>query len=196
MSQYLWDFGDGNSSTAAEPTHVWDTPGTYTVQLTVDNGACDATISMDVTVDVNTGIRGTDGLAGMQVFATADAIIITQDPTQAACRWRCSMRWAARAISREHISMSGRISLPTAQLGTGVWYVRVTSTDGQRTFRVPLMRRSSKTFPLKGLPLGVALIVYRRCWLPFNRQDAMNAKATRGTEPHGDSSRELSTPDN
>lgn len=43
-------------------------------------------------------------------------------------------------IDREHISMSGRISLPTAQLGTGVWYVRVTSTDGQRTFRVPLMR--------------------------------------------------------
>ncbi|MGB6047008.1 MAG: PKD domain-containing protein [Flavobacteriales bacterium] len=140
VSQYLWDFGDGNSSTAAEPTHVWDTPGTYTVQLTVDNGACDATISMDVTVDVNTGIHGTDGLAGMQVFATADAIIITQESNTGSMQVEVLDALGRTVISREHIPMSGRFSLPTAQLGTGVWYVRVTSTDGQRTFRVPLMR--------------------------------------------------------
>ncbi len=32
---YLWDFGDGNTSTAANPTHVYATDGLYPVTLTV-----------------------------------------------------------------------------------------------------------------------------------------------------------------
>ncbi len=36
MTTYLWDFGDGNTSTEKNPTHTYNTPGTYTVVLTVD----------------------------------------------------------------------------------------------------------------------------------------------------------------
>lgn len=32
---YLWDFGDAATSTDVHPTHVYATPGTYTVSLTV-----------------------------------------------------------------------------------------------------------------------------------------------------------------
>ncbi|MBF7150031.1 collagenase ColA [Bacillus toyonensis] len=32
---YLWDFGDGTTSTEANPTHVYDKEGTYTAKLTV-----------------------------------------------------------------------------------------------------------------------------------------------------------------
>ena len=31
---YLWHFGDGNTSTAQHPLHVYNVPGTYTVSLT------------------------------------------------------------------------------------------------------------------------------------------------------------------
>ncbi|MEN8156940.1 MAG: FISUMP domain-containing protein [Bacteroidota bacterium] len=34
---WLWDFGDGSSSTDQHPTHYYSTPGTYTVSLTVSN---------------------------------------------------------------------------------------------------------------------------------------------------------------
>ncbi len=39
-STYLWDFGDGNTSTEESPTHVYGTPDAYTVTLEVtsDNG--------------------------------------------------------------------------------------------------------------------------------------------------------------
>lgn len=36
-SQWLWDFGDGNTSTLQNPIHVYSEGGTYTVQLTVSN---------------------------------------------------------------------------------------------------------------------------------------------------------------
>lgn len=42
---YLWDFGDGNTSTDMNPVHLYDTLGNYTVTLTVtDVNGCDSTI--------------------------------------------------------------------------------------------------------------------------------------------------------
>lgn len=35
---YVWDFGDGNSSTSATPSHTYSTPGNYSVRLTVTDG--------------------------------------------------------------------------------------------------------------------------------------------------------------
>lgn len=41
---WLWDFGDGNSSTLQTPIHTYTSPGTYTVQLTVANGSGEGSI--------------------------------------------------------------------------------------------------------------------------------------------------------
>ncbi len=39
--QFFWDFGDGTTSTAIKPTHLYDVPGTYTVSLhAVDSATC------------------------------------------------------------------------------------------------------------------------------------------------------------
>ena len=37
---YIWDFGDGGSSTATNPTHIYHTPGTITVKLLITNTRC------------------------------------------------------------------------------------------------------------------------------------------------------------
>lgn len=34
---FFWDFGDGNSSTTASPTHTYTLPGTYTIMLVASN---------------------------------------------------------------------------------------------------------------------------------------------------------------
>lgn len=45
IASYAWDFGDGTTSTAANPSHDYLTPGTYYVTLTVtDNNGCKSDI--------------------------------------------------------------------------------------------------------------------------------------------------------
>ncbi len=53
---WSWNFGDGATSTAQNPTHTYAAAGTYTVSLTVtdDDGATDAT-SEDITVSTGGG---------------------------------------------------------------------------------------------------------------------------------------------
>ncbi|MGZ5303849.1 MAG: PKD domain-containing protein [Bacteroidia bacterium] len=48
----FWKFGDGDTSTANEPTHTYKAAGTYTVELTAKNAnGCDSTIKADVVID-------------------------------------------------------------------------------------------------------------------------------------------------
>lgn len=48
-NSYSWNFGDGNSSTAQNPTHTYSTPGDYTVSLTI-NGTLTKTKSQFIRV--------------------------------------------------------------------------------------------------------------------------------------------------
>jgi gliding motility-associated-like protein len=50
---YLWDFGDGNTSTETNPSHLYEVPGDYSVTLTVTNQTgCVNTLTMNNLVEV------------------------------------------------------------------------------------------------------------------------------------------------
>ncbi|MDX1902538.1 MAG: PKD domain-containing protein [Thermonemataceae bacterium] len=49
VSSWLWDFGDGNSSTLKTPTHTYASAGTYNVTLTVNNlNTCNNSITKTI----------------------------------------------------------------------------------------------------------------------------------------------------
>ena len=55
-TSYLWDFGDGNTSTITDPSHIYESEGSYSVSLIAYNHfGCSDTISYQV--DVNPGIE-------------------------------------------------------------------------------------------------------------------------------------------
>lgn len=56
-TEWLWTFGDGNSSDQQNPQHVYESPGTYTVSLTAENAVgSDTTTRPDyITVTVPPG---------------------------------------------------------------------------------------------------------------------------------------------
>ncbi|TAF63049.1 MAG: PKD domain-containing protein [Cytophagales bacterium] len=51
VSSWLWDFGDGTTSTAKNPTKQYTNTGVYSVKLTVNNvGGCTNTITKNITI--------------------------------------------------------------------------------------------------------------------------------------------------
>jgi PKD repeat protein len=50
---YAWTFGDGTTSTAANPSHTYQSPGSYSAQLSVSDGTS-TTTSGSITINVTT----------------------------------------------------------------------------------------------------------------------------------------------
>ena len=51
---FFWQFGDGTTSNQSEPTHLYATPGTYTIKLTAtDPATCNVTDSAKFTITVS-----------------------------------------------------------------------------------------------------------------------------------------------
>ena len=73
---YGWDFGDGGTSTATSPLHLYAAAGSYNVQLIVSNGTCTDTLMQTVTVTpgpiVTVNPTTTTICAGQTVALTAN----------------------------------------------------------------------------------------------------------------------------
>ncbi len=80
---YSWEFGDGGTSTAANPTHVYPAAGPYSVRLSVSDGV-NTTVSTPLTISVGTLptatiLAPTDGAT----FVAGDVITFTGDANDA-----------------------------------------------------------------------------------------------------------------
>lgn len=53
---YLWDFGDGNNSTLQNPIHLFDSSGTYTISLTVENCGLSDTLVQNIVINIPSSI--------------------------------------------------------------------------------------------------------------------------------------------
>jgi glucose/arabinose dehydrogenase/chitodextrinase len=78
---YAWTFGDGTTSTAANPSHTYSQPGQYTVRLTVSDGV-NSTNALPLTVRAGapptaTILAPTDGAT----FRAGDVITFSGDGT-------------------------------------------------------------------------------------------------------------------
>ncbi len=74
---YFWDFGDGNTSTDQNPTHVYAANGTYVVTLTAAN-ACG---SINITESIEIQFVGTAPTAGFAANITSGCTPFTVDFT-------------------------------------------------------------------------------------------------------------------
>jgi len=78
VASQAWNFGDGNTSTEASPSHIFASDGTYTVQLTVkDNDGASGSKSQSVTVSTPSLsiadaslVEGDDGTTNMVFTVT------------------------------------------------------------------------------------------------------------------------------
>ena len=71
---YLWSFGDGNTSTEENPTHIYTEVGTYTVVLQASNSSgCSDAMVVDVEVILGTGLNPAEVQNQIKVFPNPTA---------------------------------------------------------------------------------------------------------------------------
>ncbi|MEO1413528.1 MAG: PKD domain-containing protein, partial [Bacteroidota bacterium] len=84
---YLWEFGDGNSSTEVNPTHVYTMSGTYPVTLTVTNECGSIEFTQEIIIEIvsipSSGFIGSaqEGCTPLEVSFTDQSSANTTDWT-------------------------------------------------------------------------------------------------------------------
>jgi len=140
---YLWNFGDGTTSTEENPVHFYAVPGYYTVTLTVTNGCG----TRNRIRPVNTLTIGVDD-EEKQSFAlypnpARDVVFLTS-----ATDINGSVLLEVTSISGQRVmqhsinsmSASGRISLDVSALGQGLYLLSVQTAESRSVIRFNVTR--------------------------------------------------------
>jgi uncharacterized repeat protein (TIGR01451 family) len=113
--QFLWDFGDGTTSTSPSPSHSYGLPGPYTVVLTASNacGLDTHTESLTVTCDPPTA-----------AFSWAAAGLLVTFTNESTGTFPLEFEWDMGD------GVTSTLPAPTHTYGSpGVYTVRLTATD-------------------------------------------------------------------
>jgi hypothetical protein len=137
---YLWDFGDGESSTLKNPIHTYADLGTYTVKLTSTN-AC-RTIDKTATITIST--------VGVENLDNEDVVTISPNPSQGIFNLKYQSN-TTEILQLELIDAQGKLIetgdfyvgqgtnskvVGNRNLAAGVYSLRLRGVEGTRVLRL------------------------------------------------------------
>jgi Concanavalin A-like lectin/glucanases superfamily/PKD domain len=167
---YRWSFGDGGTSTAANPTHTYQQSGRYTARLTTSDGA-NETISAALTITVGSAPTATIlAPADGRTFRAGDVVTFTgqgSDPDGPT-----SLSWKVVFHHDTHIhpvldgvtGASGTLTIPTSGHsfhGDTSFEIVLTATDedGIQATRSVTIRPEKATVSLASSPAGLNVLL-------------------------------------
>ena len=171
---YSWTFGDGDTSTAANPSHTYTTAGRYSVRLTVSDGNT-STVSAPITITVGSPptariLTPTDG----STFRAGDVISYSgsaDDPEDGTLP-ASAYSWQIDLLHAGHVhpglpgggSSSGTFTIPTSghDFSGDVRYrisLTVTDSDGLSTTTSVVIFPEKVNVTFHTVPEGLTLYV-------------------------------------
>ncbi len=139
IASYAWTFGDGTSSTAANPSHTYTTPGTYTAILTVtDNrGGTDAaqvaiTVSQSPALVMHVGSISMAKLSSGGSYSAQARVTVLNSSNQAVPGATVTVNWTglAKSTSAGTTDVNGQVVLTSrASRRRGTFTVTITGVS-------------------------------------------------------------------
>lgn len=137
-TSYSWNFGDGNTSTSANPSHTYATGGDFTVVLTATNGDCSNTFTINLTsVAVSENVAFED----LRVFPnpTENELNIQFSSFDSGMMNATIFNLAGQIVSAEVFAVNaGNMfhTIDTSNLESGVYFVNLSNNTSNITIRV------------------------------------------------------------
>ena len=135
-NQFLWDFGDGQSSSEENPTHIYEAPvsSSYQVQL-IASSNCNVDTSVQ-SVQLNpTGLTSMEQASQWRVYPNpASKEVMIQAVVKTA--FDITIFSATGSVSRKYHESGTHISLNLEGLAPGMYQVVCTSGSDQKFFRI------------------------------------------------------------
>lgn len=125
-----WNFGDGNSSTAQNPEHVYSASGTYNVSLTVtDDAGATGSTSKNVSVSAEEPQPGD--------------IVLNADGYKVKGAWQTDLTWTPSGTSEKiEVHRDGSVIATVSNVGS---YTDVTSFKGSGSFTYKICELGTTT---------------------------------------------------
>jgi PKD repeat protein len=133
-SAWFWDFGDGNSSTAQNPTHTFSGNGPTTVKLVVTTDCGLDSISVPYN---NIGLNE-DGTASMVVYPNPTGGILHLQTPEVDGKVFVQIFGMNGALVEESLfnASNGRITLNLGAYASGFYQIKVTTENSVENFKV------------------------------------------------------------
>jgi PKD repeat protein len=152
ITQYAWDFGDGQTSTLANPSHTYASPGTYPVRLTVtDNQAATDRENQTVTVEDTGPIQSPIQFVASAVSGASNNHPTVTVPASATPGDRLLMVLSYNNLSATVSQPTGVTgwtqldSIPAGSMDTVAWTKVVAPGDPGTSVSVPLSAAAKYT---------------------------------------------------
>lgn len=137
-TSYQWSFGDGNTSSASDPTHTYGAAGIYTVTLTADNGVCSATSTIIVEITAPNGIQK-NAAAVVRIYPNPSADIFTFDfGTQKPDNMIITDAIGNIVLQTSSAETASVMNVDLSHLAKGVYFARIMSGETNSVIRMVL----------------------------------------------------------
>lgn len=142
VDNYLWDFGDGNTSTLQFPSHVYAASGNYPVRLLVSNTCGSMDTILTINVDRYLGVANVVNNLNIKVYpvpAQESVTIESGDPTISIHSLSIFNTIGQEVISRKKVNAL-KSNIDISNIPSGDYFIRIETNKGVNTRKINIIK--------------------------------------------------------